>query len=179
MPWELIKLNSGYHNNHIPSIGLGTWTLDNSQGPIDQDEQAPDNAHGYNHIGTVQAYRNEEEKGVALKETGLSRSDVFVMTKCSSINSLDIPTSIKNSLNSPGVLDVDLYLVHSPCLAVPNIPTYWAQMEKAMGLFDNLTCDHKSIGISNIEVQHMETLMASAQIKPARQKSILEYATKN
>ena len=37
---------SGYY---IPSIGFGTWTLGNGQGPIDQVEQALEN--GYNHIG--------------------------------------------------------------------------------------------------------------------------------
>ena len=33
----------------IPSIGFGTWTLGNGQGPVDQVEQALEN--GYNHIG--------------------------------------------------------------------------------------------------------------------------------
>jgi diketogulonate reductase-like aldo/keto reductase len=37
---------SGYY---IPSIGFGTWTLGNGQGPVDQVEQALEN--GYNHIG--------------------------------------------------------------------------------------------------------------------------------
>ncbi|KAG2751771.1 Aldo/keto reductase [Suillus brevipes Sb2] len=181
MPWESIKLNSGYY---IPSIGFGTWKTGSGQGPIDQVKQALEN--GYNHLDTAQNYRNEEETGVALKETGLSRSDVFVTTKYSGVDSLDVPTSIKNSLDKLGVSDVDLYLVHSPRLAVPDIPTCWAQMEKVKE--DGLA---KSIGISNFGVQHMETLMASAQIKPAvnqillhpyvyqRQKPILEYAAKN
>jgi diketogulonate reductase-like aldo/keto reductase len=181
MPWESIKLNSGHY---IPSIGFGTWKTGNGQGPVDQVKQALGN--GFTHIDTAQAYRNEEETGIALKETGLSRSDVFVTTKYSGSNGLDIPTSIQNSLNSLGVDDVDLYLVHSPRLAVPDIPTCWAQMEKVQE--DGLA---KSIGISNFGVQDMETLLASAKIKPTvnqillhpyvyrRQKPILEYAAKN
>lgn len=181
MPWESKKLNSGYY---IPSIGFGTWTLGNGQGPIDQVEQALEN--GYNHIDTAQSYRNEGETGVALKESGLSRSDVFVTTKYSGTNSLDIPTSIKNSVNSLGISYVDLYLVHSPRLAVPDIPTCWAQMEKVKE--DGLA---KSIGISNFGVEDMEILIASAKIKPAvnqillhpyvyqQQKPILDYAAKN
>jgi diketogulonate reductase-like aldo/keto reductase len=181
MPWESIKLNSGYY---IPSIGFGTWTLGNGQGPVDQVEQALEN--GYNHIDTAQSYRNEGETGVALKESGLSRSDVFVTTKYSGTNGLDIPTSIRNSVNSLGVSYVDLYLVHSPRLAVPDIPTCWAQMEKVKE--EGLA---KSIGISNFGVQDMEILLASAKVKPAvnqillhpyvyrQQKPILEYAAKN
>lgn len=65
MPWESKKLNSGgclfrrirtsadkvvrMSGYYIPSIGFGTWTLGNGQGPIDQVEQALEN--GYNHIG--------------------------------------------------------------------------------------------------------------------------------
>ncbi|KAG1758226.1 hypothetical protein EDD22DRAFT_214789 [Suillus occidentalis] len=46
MPWESIKLNSGYY---IPSIGFGTWKTGSGQGPIDQVKQALGN--GYNHLG--------------------------------------------------------------------------------------------------------------------------------
>lgn len=168
----------------MPNIAFGTWKTGSGQGPIDQVKQALGN--GYNHIDTAQAYKNEEETGVALKETELSRSDVFVTTKYSGTNGLDIPTSIKNSVNSLGVSYVDLYLVHSPRLAVPDIPTCWAQMEKVKE--DGLA---KSIGISNFGVQDMEILLASAKVKPAvnqillhpyvyqRQKPILEYAAEN
>jgi len=174
-------LNSGYS---IPSIGFGTWTLGNGQSPVDQVEQALNN--GFNHIDTAQSYRNEGETGIALKESGLSRSDIFVTTKFSGTNGLDIPTSIKNSVNSLGLSYVDLYLVHSPRLAVPDIPTCWAQMEKVKG--DGFA---KSIGVSNFNVEHLEILLASAKVKPAvnqillhpyvyqRQKPILEYAAKN
>jgi diketogulonate reductase-like aldo/keto reductase len=78
-----------------------------------------------------------------------------------------------------GISYVDLYLVHSPRLAVPDIPTCWAQMEKVkedglakwmiceIVLQDKLTSDCRSIGISNFGVEDMEILIASAKIKPA------------
>ncbi|KAG1734891.1 NADP-dependent oxidoreductase domain-containing protein [Suillus paluster] len=181
MPWEPIKLNSGYD---IPSIGFGTWKTGKGQGPVDQIKQAMNN--GFNHIDTAQNYGNEIETGIALKESGLPRSDVFVTTKYSRVNNLDVPTSIKNSVNNLGVSYVDLYLIHSPRWVAPDIPTCWAQMEKVQE--DGLA---KSIGISNFSVQDMELLMASAKVKPAvnqillhpyvyqRQKPILEYAAKN
>ncbi|KAH7906725.1 NADP-dependent oxidoreductase domain-containing protein [Hygrophoropsis aurantiaca] len=163
MPWDLIKMNSGHS---IPSIGFGTWTLGNGQSPIDQVEQALDN--GYNHIDTAQAYRNEGETGTALKESGLARSDVFVTTKYSGTNGLDIPTSIDNSLNSLGVSYVDLYLIHSPRLAVPDIPTAWAKMEKVKE--DGKA---KSIGVSNFDAKDLEILINSAKIKPAVNQILL------
>ena len=54
-------------------------------------------------LDTAQIYRNELEAGQAIKESGLSRSDIFVTTKWSGMDGLDIPTSIDNSLKN--VLD--------------------------------------------------------------------------
>lgn len=52
------------------------------------------------HSDTAQAYGNEEEAGKALKESGLSRADVYITTKFS--GRADIPTSIQDSLNNVG-----------------------------------------------------------------------------
>jgi hypothetical protein len=43
-------------------------------------------------------YRNEEEVGRALRESGLARRDVYITTKYSGLHGLDIETSIHNSL---------------------------------------------------------------------------------
>ena len=52
------------------------------------------------HTDTAQSYRNEAEAGRAFKESGLARSDVFITTKYSGLNGLDIATSIDNSLKN-------------------------------------------------------------------------------
>ncbi|TFY80622.1 hypothetical protein EWM64_g3395 [Hericium alpestre] len=157
MTWGSISLNDGHS---IPGIAFGTWTLGNGQNPIDQVDQAL--SVGFNHIDTAQSYRNEEEAGKAFRESGLARSDVFITTKYSGLNGLDIETSIQNSLKNLGVSYVDLYLIHHPRLAVPDIPIAWAKMEaiKAAGLA-------KSIGVSNFGVDELNTLLASAKVKPA------------
>jgi hypothetical protein len=82
---------------------------------------------------TAQSYRNEVEAGKAL--SAFPRDKVFLTTKYSGVDGLDIPTSIKNSLKNLGTSYVDLYLIHSPRLARPDIKTVWAQMEavKAAG----------------------------------------------
>ena len=102
-------------------------------------------------LDTAQAYRNEAEAGIAIRESGLARHEIFITTKYSGLDGLDIPTSIINSLKNVsichlltviltlcklGVSYVDLYLIHHPRLAVPDIPTAWREMEeiKAKGL---------------------------------------------
>jgi len=43
-------------------------------------------------------YLNEAEAGQAIRESGLSRTDIFVTTKYSGLGGLDIETSIQDSL---------------------------------------------------------------------------------
>jgi len=157
MPWDLVKLNDG---NAIPSIGFGTWKIPVGHTTTDQVDQAI--SIGFSHVDTAQAYRNEAEAGLAIRESGLGRNDIFITTKYSGLNGLDIETSVQNSLNNLGVKYLDLYLIHHPRLATPDIPTAWAKMEglKNAGLV-------KSIGISNFDVKDLQILLASAKIKPA------------
>ncbi|OCB90994.1 Aldo/keto reductase [Sanghuangporus baumii] len=156
MPWDPVTLNDG---RSMPSIAYGTWTLGNGQGVVDQVEQALN--VGFSHIDTAQAYQNEAEAGQAFKESGLARNDVFITTKWSGRDGLDIQTSIHNSLKHLGVDYVDLYLIHSPRLAQPDISTVWAQMEKVKA--DGLA---KSIGISNFDAVQTAELLAHAKVKP-------------
>ncbi|KAG2131124.1 NADP-dependent oxidoreductase domain-containing protein [Suillus cothurnatus] len=126
---------------------------------------------------TAQGYRNEAEVGIALHDSGLSRGDVFITTKYSGFDGLDIPTAIRNSINNIDTPYVDLYLIHNPRLAVPDIPTAWAEMEKVVE--DGLA---KSIGVSNFGVQDLEILLASAKIKPVanqQQAPIVKYAAEH
>jgi diketogulonate reductase-like aldo/keto reductase len=120
----------------IPGIAFGTGSLRKGQESIDQVGQAID--AGFNHIGafcstrtnyclihvgdymllniidTAQYYRNEEEVGRAIRESGLSRNQLYITTKYSAGKNnapwaqmeksaedypLDIETSIRNSLN--------------------------------------------------------------------------------
>ena len=57
-------------------------------------------ADGDSEPDTAQAYRNEEEAGRAIRESGLARKDVYITTKFSATNGLDVETSIQNSLKN-------------------------------------------------------------------------------
>lgn len=77
---------------------------------------------------------------------------------------------------------MDLYLIHHPRLAVPDIPTAWREMEEiqAQGLakYASSSCEGsefishnysvcRSIGVSNFGVDELTILLASAKVKPA------------
>lgn len=49
-------------------------------------------------LDTAQSYRNEVEAGKAIRESGLAREEIYVTTKYSGLDGLDIETSIQNSL---------------------------------------------------------------------------------
>ncbi|KAF9524920.1 Aldo/keto reductase [Crepidotus variabilis] len=164
MPWDTIKLNDG---NSIPGIGFGTWKIPKGHETTDEVDQAI--SVGFSHIDTAQIYRNEEETGKAIRESGLKREEIFITTKYSGMDMLDIETSIKDSLSKLGVSYIDLYLIHHPRVARPDITTAWSEMEalKSAGLV-------KSIGVSNFGVKELETLLDKAKIKPAVNQIMLQ-----
>ena len=51
-------------------------------------------------LDTAQAYRNESEAGTAIRESGLKREEIYVTTKYSGLEGLDVQTSIRNSLKN-------------------------------------------------------------------------------
>ncbi|KAI0360738.1 Aldo/keto reductase [Trametes cingulata] len=158
MTWDSFPTNDG---TSIPGIAFGTWTLGGGTQGTAYIGQAI--CVGFSHIDTAQMYGNETEAGRAIRESGLAREEVYITTKYSGTNGLDIETSIRDSLRYLGVDYVDLYLIHFPHLATPDIPTAWAKMEKIKqeGLAK------WSIGVSNFGVPELQILLDSAKIKPA------------
>ena len=58
----------------MPLLGFGTWmaTGDDARRALDA---------GYRHIDTATFYRNEDQIGRALRDSGLPRDEVFITTK--------------------------------------------------------------------------------------------------
>lgn len=180
-----------YNQIKIPSIGFGTWQIPNG----DVAYQATKDALncGYRHIDTAAAYRNEESVGKAIKDSNLSRSEIFITTK--------LPAEIKSyegakqyfhdSLKKLGVNYIDLYLIHAPWPwnemgkdCKKEIVEVWKAFEEfyEKGLV-------RSIGISNFNCDDMNHLLQHCKVKPMvnqicyfignTQKDIVDYCNRN
>jgi 2,5-diketo-D-gluconate reductase A len=133
--------------NEIPLLGLGVWQIPNGPECVDAVRWALE--LGYRHIDTAQAYGNEESVGQALRESGLSREEVFVATKFFP-GASDPAAELEKSLRRLGVEYVDLYLVHWP----QGGPTWaWPGMEAARQAGHT-----RSIGVSNFSAGELERL---------------------
>lgn len=98
--------------NGIPLLGLGTFPLRG-----DDVRRAVSTALdlGYRHIDTAQMYGNEHDIGKAIRDSGLRRRDLFVVTKVdpSNLGAARFVSSVARSIDD---LDgpVDLLLIHWP-----------------------------------------------------------------
>ena len=100
-------------NRIVPVIGFGTWALTGRAC-----EEATESAIriGYRHIDTAQIYGNEKEVGKAIKNAGVSRSDLFITTKIATdnLNAHRIKGSTMQSLRKLDVDYIDMLLIHWP-----------------------------------------------------------------
>ena len=95
----------------MPLLGLGLYRADDARLAVSNAASM-----GYRLFDTASSYRNEEEVGLGLKDSGLSREDVFVTTKLwNTAQRLgNIEGAFTRSLERLGLSYVDLYLVHWP-----------------------------------------------------------------
>lgn len=151
----------------IPAVGLGTW-----QTPDDETGyQAVLSALklGYRHIDTAQGYRNEDIVGRAVRDSGISREEVFITSKLDNPNHGYDNTirSFEETLQKLGTDYVDLFLIHWP-----NPLQYrstWQQTNaETWKAFEELYYAGKirAIGISNFRQHHIDELLKTAEITP-------------
>jgi len=153
MSYGNIKLNDG---TEIPAIAFGTGSVMKNTDVTEYVEQALES--GFSHIDTAQYYATEQFVGKAIKESGFARKDLFITTKWGYGSAR---AAIDTSLQSIGVKQVDLYLIHNPSLARGKMEAAWREIESFQE--EGLT---KSIGVSNFTVEDMQELLKVAKIKP-------------
>lgn len=95
----------------IPLLGFGTWQL---SGPEAYDAVRAALEVGYRHLDTATVYRNEDQVGRALADSGVDRSEVFVTTKLPPDRANRARQTLEASLRGLGVDAVDLWLIHWP-----------------------------------------------------------------
>lgn len=155
---------------YVPAVGFGTFLITN------EDVAAAVKAAivtGYRHIDTAAVYANEEGVGegirAGLKETGLTRKDIFVTTKLwpgyaawneTPKNKEQTLIEFDASLKRLGLDYVDLYLIHSPHGGEQRLNQWRALTElKKSG-------KARSIGVSNFSQAHLEEIKASGLATP-------------
>ncbi|MDO8538271.1 MAG: aldo/keto reductase [archaeon] len=171
-----IRLNNGIK---MPFFGLGVY----QSKPGSETQQAVKWAleEGYRQVDTAAYYKNEEDVGIAVRESGIKREEIFVTTKLRNPDH-DFPEKAFNeSLKKLGLKYVDLYLIHWPVEGKRNAA--WKVLEKIYK-----EGKAKSIGVSNYTIKHLEELLEVADIVPAvnqvefspylYQKELLEYCKK-
>ena len=105
-----ITLNNGVQ---IPALGFGVFQI-----PPAETEQAVIAAikAGYRHIDTAQAYMNETEVGLGIKNSGVAREELFITTKIwvENFGYEAAKASLDRSLGRLNLDYIDMVLIHQP-----------------------------------------------------------------
>lgn len=101
----------------IPAIGFGTFQPDPRTPPGTVKAAVLEAIKcGYRHIDTAYSYGTEIEVGEAIRECGVAREELFIVTKLH--NTFHCPEDVKvgmdQSLKNLGLANVDLFLMHFP-----------------------------------------------------------------
>jgi 2,5-diketo-D-gluconate reductase A len=142
----------------MPMVGFGTWQL---KGQIAYEATRHALQVGYRQIDTATMYRNEEEVGRAIADSGLDRAEVFVTTKLPPGNAGRVSATMAESLKALRTDYVDLWLVHWPPRGrnlVPLWRDFLAVRDKGLT---------RAVGVSNYSVRQIDDLIEATGERPA------------
>ncbi|MGK0700104.1 aldo/keto reductase [Priestia flexa] len=157
---DTVTLNNGVK---MPGFGLGVFKVEEGPELVEAVKAAIKN--GYRSIDTAAIYENEEGVGEGirqgLKETGLSREELFVTSKVwnSDLGYEETLKAYETSLQKLGLDYLDLYLIHWPVEG--KYKDAWRALE-TLYKKDKV----KAIGVSNFQIHHLENLLQNAEVKP-------------
>jgi methylglyoxal/glyoxal reductase len=155
-----LTLNNGID---MPQLGYGVFRVEEGT----ELEKAVETAirMGYRSIDTAAIYGNEKSVGNGVRnaiDAGLvTREELFITSKVWN-DGLSYDKTIaayEESLEKMGLDYLDLYLIHWP-----GKDKYMESWKALQALYKDGRI--KSIGVSNFEVHHLETLLNEAEIKP-------------
>jgi 2,5-diketo-D-gluconate reductase B len=141
----------------MPKLGFGTFEL---EGRTCRRAVRCALETGYRHIDTAAIYKNEEEVGKAVRESGVAREELFLTTKVwwEDLSPAAVRRSLERSLRLLKTGYVDLFLIHWPNPEYPLEGTLEAMLDvhgegKA-----------RFLGVSNFPLRLMERARQTAPI---------------
>ena len=135
-------MNLTVQGEKVPALGFGTWQLrgDECVKGVDHALQV-----GYRHLDTAQSYENEAEVGRGIKQSGVPRDEIFLVTKVrqQDFHHDRVLATTHESLRKLDAGYIDLLLMHWPN---PDIP-----LEETLGAMNELQASGlvRHIGVSN------------------------------
>ncbi len=150
-----LKLNNG---TEIPQLGIGTFMLGDNNGEAYQAVLTALKL-GYRHIDTAHAYQNENSVGRAIKDSGVSREDIWVTSKLWPGDYND-EKAVDKMLERLGLEYIDLVYLHQP---MGDYMSGWNNLVKAQK--DGKV---RALGISNFDRAEdlFDEFMKQAKVKP-------------
>ena len=163
---KTVTLNSGYE---MPIYGIGTYSL------LDEECVSSVSAaleNGVRLIDTAYMYHNEESVGEAVRNSGIPREEIFVITKIYPSQFANAEAAIDEAVKKLDIEYIDLMLLHHP--GEGDVEAYLA-MEQAV-----VDGKIRSIGLSNWYVNELEEFLPQIHITPALvQNEIHPYYQEN
>lgn len=161
---KMVRLANGVE---MPTIGYGTWQVENS--PAGADAVAEAIKAGYRHIDGAARYENEVSVGEGIRMSGIAREELFVTSKVwfTHRSYEKVLESCDTTLRDLGLEYVDLHLIHWP--AVANNYENWEEVNaETWRAMERIYREGKAraIGISNFLPQHLSPLLKTAEIVP-------------
>ncbi|MFC4504488.1 MULTISPECIES: aldo/keto reductase [Streptomyces] len=153
---QTVTLNNGVE---MPILGFGVFQI-----PAEETEQAVTDAlaAGYRLLDTAASYGNEEAVGLAIKNSGIPREELFITTK---LYVQDAPAeentkrAFETSLSKLGLDHLDLYLMHQP---YGDVYGQWRAMEEL-----HRAGRVKAIGVANFYPDRLLDLVINNEVTPA------------
>ncbi|GGD49510.1 aldo/keto reductase [Muriicola marianensis] len=143
----------------MPYFGLGVWETREGEEVINAVKAALQ--YGYRHIDTAAVYHNEVGVGKGIRESGIPREDIFLVSKVWNTEQGYDSTirAFEASLERLGTDYLDLYLIHWPVKG--KYRETWRALET---LYSEKRV--KAIGVSNFLSHHLEDLLDKASVVP-------------
>ncbi len=150
---EYLTLNNGVQ---MPLAGFGTFMLG---GETCKNAVAWAIKNGYRMIDTAEAYGNEKEVGEGIRQSGIDRKELFLVTKVNFKSYENAEQTVMQSLANLQTDYMDLLLLHWP---FANYYAAWRVLER---LYAKGTI--RAIGVSNFEPDQLLDLIAYNKVIPA------------